>query len=764
MNSSRLLILPFSLALASAVAGCAGGTVETPPDETGGGGTTSAGGMTSVGGGGEGGSGGGNTGLCDTDCSKIDTPDCNVAVCNDGQYPGTVGECVVVPEDNGTTCDDGMFCTTGDACVDGACVGGPQNTCGMQVGPCEEVSCDEGSQTCSSSAANNGAACTPTDLCMVNGVCTNGNCVGEAKDCLFAPKGDCEKSVCDPADGMCKPEADPTLDGQSCIDQNDLCSDGNTCSGGVCSGGFPKDCSALDVGCQIGVCDAATGMCTGQAVMPGGTCYDGIGPCESGTCDASMNCVPSALPNGTSCDDFSVCTSGDTCMSGVCTGTVDPMCTTYFEQAFETCPPPGWALNPEWECGTPANVGPSAAYQGTKLLGTDLDAEYDNGHSYAMMTAQTPPIGLGTATAPVLSYHHWVDTEGSTWDGYNIKVSTDGGATFTVLSTVTPAYNLTIDGQSAYGGHGQVWEQVTADLSAYAGQQIILQFSFRSDTSGTYPGVYIDDMVVAEADAIPVAISTPSLPNALENEAYDVTMAASGGTGNATWSIQAGGTNDGWLSIDPNTGVLSGTPTSANLGPVTVIIRNEEPTNPSNFDEVTYSFYVQTVVYFDDIEAACPGNWTLGGEWQCGAPTSGPGSAFSGTQVLGTQLGGNYTNNQSYAANTAAAPLDLTGLVAPTLRFEAWYDTEGSTYDGFNVKVSTDGGVTYTQLQAVTPAYNLTVDGQPAWGGHNGMQWGEFSADLSAYAGQMVDIQFAFRTDVSNVYAGVYIDDVAITD
>ena len=301
-------------------------------------------------------------------------------------------------------------------------------------------------------------------------------------------------------------------------------------------------------------------------------------------------------------------------------------------------------------------------------------------------------------------------------------------------------------------------------MSAYVGQQVILRFSFRSDGSVVYPGVYIDEVLVIEGDEIPIVITTGSLPNALENAAYNEQIAFSGGSGNGTWSIQPGGVNDGWLSIDQN-GNLTGTPTSANVGPVTVTIRQEEPTNPTNFDEVTYSFSVLSTIFIDDIEAACPGMWTLTGDWQCGTPTSGPGSAFSGTQVIATQLAGDYSPSQTWLGTTASSmPISLAGTTSPVLRFKVWYDTEGFSFDGFNVKVSTDGGATYAIVPMVTPAYNLTVDGQSAWGGNNQMMWEEYTADLSSYAGQSVNIQFGFRSDTSVQDPGVYIDDVAITD
>ncbi|MCA9618093.1 MAG: immune inhibitor A [Myxococcales bacterium] len=718
----------------------------------------------SVGGGDEGG-GGSDVGPCDIDCSTIQTPDCQQSVCNTGQYPGTIGQCVVVDREDGFACDDGLFCSVNDTCQNGVCTGGGLNDCGMDPGPCDEITCDESSGTCSTAPLQNGTSCTPENLCEVGGTCTNGICTGVLNDCFFAPvDNDCHIAVCNPMNGLCESQPDLSLDGLDCF-TGDLCNVDKVCAAGQCIGGNPKDCSQLNIGCQVGVCDPMGGNCVGQNVPAGGSCFDGVDDCNTGTCDMNGTCVLSPVVDGTSCDDFSTCTTGDTCTAGVCNGVIDPNCTVYFEETFEVCPPPGWTLGGEWECGTPTLVGPTSAYQGTGVLGTDLDSTYENSSSYDILIAETPPIGLGTAVGPVLSYYHYVTTEGSSFDGYNVKVSTDGGNTFTVLTTVNPPYNLTVDSQPAYGGQLNQWQQVTASLNAYVGQQIILRFSMRTDGSVVYPGVYIDNIQVGDGDGIPVQIDTLSLPNALENIGYSTTLAASGGTGNGVWSI-VGGTNHSWLGIGSTTGVLSGTPTTSNIGPVTVTVHFEEPTNPSNFDEVTYMFNVQGVVYSDDMETACPGAWTLTGDWQCGAPTSGPNMAFSGTQVIATQLAGPYNNSQTWLGNTASTgPINLAGTTAPTLRAMIWAQTEGSSFDGFNIKVSTDGGVTYNLVNMVTPAYNLTVDTQACWGGSAVPSgYSEYSADLTAYAGQTIHIQFGMRTDGSVTYPGVYIDNLAITD
>lgn len=270
--------------------GCAAST-EPVEDDDGSGGQTAQTTTTSGAGGGMGGMGtGGDPGPCGQDCSAIDTPQCLKSVCNDGSYAGAVGECVVV-NDDGAACDDGAFCTVDDVCQAGACVGGGPNDCGMSAPECQEIACDEASDSCSLEPIGNGDPCSSTDLCLTGTTCNNGVCGGGTpKDCFLAPvPNECHVSVCNPNNGMCEPE--PGNDGATCVDQNDLCSEGNTCAAGVCGGGMPKNCSHLTMGCDLGVCDAGTGQC-----------------------------ITMAVPNNQLCDDLDACTTGEICTSGTCGG------------------------------------------------------------------------------------------------------------------------------------------------------------------------------------------------------------------------------------------------------------------------------------------------------------------------------------------------------------------------------------------------------------------------------------------------------------
>jgi hypothetical protein len=310
-------LLVSAAAIPVSMAGCATGSDTTA---FGGSGPTSTSTGSGVGGsGGVGGGGGeagsGNTSACAVDCSQIQAPMCQVAQCN-----AQTGLCEVVADVDGTACDDSEFCTVDDACVSGICEPGPSNDCGVIPAACEDVTCDEGSQTCATVPKPNGAPCTdPNDLCLENTICTNGLCSGTPKDCFFSPvPNDCHVSVCNPQNGQCEPE--PGNEGQSCNDPNDLCTVTKTCAAGVCQGGSAMDCSYLTVGCNDGICNVNTGQCEQQPVAPGQPCAEATDQCNQGICDNQSNCNPQPANEGQSCDDNSYCTLNDTCQSGVCTG------------------------------------------------------------------------------------------------------------------------------------------------------------------------------------------------------------------------------------------------------------------------------------------------------------------------------------------------------------------------------------------------------------------------------------------------------------
>ncbi len=85
-------------------------------------------------------------------------------------------------------------------------------------------------------------------------------------------------------------------DGTSC-DDGDACTHPDTCQAGVCVGGTPVVCTAMDACHDVGVCDSTTGACSNPV-----------------------------LPDGTACEDGDLCTQQDSCQAGSCVGGTPVTC------------------------------------------------------------------------------------------------------------------------------------------------------------------------------------------------------------------------------------------------------------------------------------------------------------------------------------------------------------------------------------------------------------------------------------------------------
>ena len=150
-----------------------------------------------------------------------------------------------------------------------------------------------------------------------------------------------------------------------------------------------------------------------------------------------------------------------------------------------------------WEWGIPTS-GPSAAHSGAKVWATVLGGNYVNSANWTLTT----PELTATGNTPQLKFWHWYSFEGTTtlYDGGNVKISTDYGATWTVVTPIGGytgnAYASTpgVGGQPIFGGSNQNWTEVTFDLPVIAGQRFMIRWHFGADASTVYPGWYIDDI------------------------------------------------------------------------------------------------------------------------------------------------------------------------------------------------------------------------------------------------------------------------------
>ncbi len=268
----------------------------------------------------------------DNDCDgDVDEPDLiaddYVSLCHD-ENPCTkdtcLGEagCSQVALTEGE-CLDGNPCTVADHCEAGICIGEAVDC--DDDNPCTQDLCTETGGCNHQPAAGD---CDDGDVCTLGDHCSQGTCIGEAVNCQCLTDGDCavledgnlcngtlfcDKSgipfvcaveeetqvVCPEPVGpdapclarFCNPESGscslvPANDGAPC-DDDDLCSVGDTCAAGVCTGGATANCN------------------------------DG-NPCTDDACSPDTGCIYDH--NSAPCNDGNVCTTADSCGNGSCQG------------------------------------------------------------------------------------------------------------------------------------------------------------------------------------------------------------------------------------------------------------------------------------------------------------------------------------------------------------------------------------------------------------------------------------------------------------
>ncbi len=234
-------------------------------------------------------------------------------------------------------CDDGNACTDNDFCnASHVCSGTPKTSCD-DFNSCTDDYCDE---ALGCVHTPNSAPCEPLSACEINGVCSNGVCVGQVRDCEDGNL--CTLDSCDQVTGCKHVPTSGICDDHNACTINENCSTGQCLppSGpsGVRSCDDMNECTVdncdVQIGCiqtpQPGECQdpnpcslTGTGFCqAGECISNLRDCDDNQ-PCTLDTCDGSGNCIhPPAVGQ---CDDKNACTQSETCISGECTNgsTVD---------------------------------------------------------------------------------------------------------------------------------------------------------------------------------------------------------------------------------------------------------------------------------------------------------------------------------------------------------------------------------------------------------------------------------------------------------
>ncbi|MFI9274100.1 putative Ig domain-containing protein [Kitasatospora sp. NPDC052896] len=348
------------------------------------------------------------------------------------------------------------------------------------------------------------------------------------------------------------------------------------------------------------------------------------------------------------------------------------------------------------------------------------------------------PLGAGSATFTVRATD--AGQPGRTADqAYTVRVVT--GFAITTSSVPTAAINLSYQTKltAAGGAEPYVWTPMGTlppDLSLATDGTISgrpsrtgsFTFSVRSTDSSTPPLTVTQSVTITVVGSL--QITTASLPKALTGQSLSQPLTAVGGTAPYTWSVDPTTLPSG-LSLNPATGVISGTPTAPGSATITVSVTDAGPPRQATSLGVSLTvvdplaFHVSappTAILGQGYQTATPDvsggsgqyNWTItGGSLPAGLQL-GPAGAISGT-VQSSAAAGTYQFSLVVTDRTDATMTkntQLTIVVVNPLNAPGEYDWSGRAGTQFQWRIQPTGGTgPYGFGWAQTDGKTRSIDG-----------------------------------------------------
>jgi C1A family cysteine protease len=176
----------------------------------------------------------------------------------------------------------------------------------------------------------------------------------------------------------------------------------------------------------------------------------------------------------------------------------------------------------------------------------------------------TPAIDLSSTSQPQLSFMtfwaveppHGAEAPWDGWDGANVWVSTDAGASFHVMTPKSPAYTCKSlwsfgeaeqgwnmgTGIAGWAGSSDGWQQATFDLQPYISSHTVIRFAFASDMGFST----LDDpaMLGFFVDAIKVT------------DGASLLYSNDGDDGSSMYRSGSGSSPAAWINLSSGVGVL----------------------------------------------------------------------------------------------------------------------------------------------------------------------------------------------------------------
>lgn len=418
------------------------------------------------------------------------------------------------------------------------------------------------------------------------------------------------------------------------------------------------------------------------------------------------------------------------------------------------------------------NTGPSDDHTATGSIYMYTEASTGFNDSTSLFT---PCIDLTGLTTPRLSF--WYHMHGAAMGTLKVQVLAGG--------TSTLVWSISGEQQA---DETSPWTEAIVDLTAFAGQSI--QIEFEGINGNTFTSdMAIDDVSIiqpAPIDGAAFAI-IPNGEQACYSGSEEVTVVVRNlgnqpldfSTNNMTINLGVTGASTQNFSTTITSGTI------AVLDTMSFVVTTNADFTATGFHNFTYSVNVVgdtvpgndaglgfveslpnfSAPYTEDFETFTPGfpgilnnGWSTtpatGFRWQ--VDNFGTGTFNTGPSDDHTAIGSVYMYTESNfpaaagdSASLFSPCLDLTGATAPRLSF--WYHMFGANIDALEV-YAIDGG---------PPALLFSQNGQVQTASTD--QWIEVIIDMTAYAGQVIQVEFRGIRG-NGVLSDMAIDDVNLIE
>ncbi len=393
---------------------------------------------------------------------------------------------------------------------------------------------------------------------------------------------------------------------------------------------------------------------------------------------------------------------------------------------------------------------------------------YDNNNTDNILI-ETGTLDLTGTYAPFFTFWHIAKTEGS-YDKCYVEISTDGGQTYSPLSSAAYSGNSNYSSSKQYfdedsyqeWGTGDEtpdntwWKEETFSLSMYKTSNVRIRFRLTPDWGTKRNGWYLDDINIDQQ-------ASCSQPTAQTHNSVLGTQAELGWTENGSaseWTIEYG--NQGFqLGTGTRLAVTTNPYTLTNLNGGTDyswFVRSKcsdgnytNWTGSDNFTTLLTPNTVSSFPYSESFESGT-GLWTQQQsddmDWtRNSGPTSsedtGPSGASDGSFYL-------YTEATSHIHDNALLLIafDFSTLTSPLLNFD--YHMYGASMGTLEVQVSTNLGNSWTTVWSQN--------------GNQGNQWMSDMANLNSYGGNS-NVYLRFSGTVGDSYTSdMAIDNIVVDE